>query len=253
MRLFETKPKCPYCNATLPAKPTRKQKCPNCAQPILVRQGELVTEERAEIIDWLARLETFGITQRDLDRQRSQLTRQFGTQASVHDTFWRILNNLILQYASDNAHLEAVYQQMADLLSSEGEDPTRFLVEAEKARRRSQPSPITAGKSLFLGEDQLEYVHKLRQAGKLDQAEELLLKAEPSPAVLDELRKVASSKARAAKKNGDWGAVIRYLEGYTAYANQSREYCVRTVNQEPPGHTDSDSKLLKEAKQRLEN
>ena len=78
-----------------------------------------------------------------------------------------------------------------------------------------------------------------------------VMKAEPSPAVLDELRKIASKRARGAKKAGDWHAVVQYLEGYTAYAEECRDHCIKTVNAEPPGHTKSDSKLLQEAKAKL--
>ncbi len=127
---------------------------------------------------------------------------------------------------------------------------------AEKVKPPASPQPseprdTSESKKVFLGQDELQYVRKLRKEGRLDQAEELLLKAEPSPAVLDELRKVASTRARAAKKDGDWGAVVQHLEGYTVYATQWREYCIKMVNQEPPSHTESDSKLLKEAKERL--
>ncbi len=106
-------------------------------------------------------------------------------------------------------------------------------------------------KHVFLGQDELQYVRKIRKEGKLDKAEELLLKAEPSAAVLDELRKVASTRARVAKRGGDWKAVVQHLEGYTLYATQWREYCIRMVNQEPPSHTESDYKLLQEAKGKL--
>ena len=79
----------------------------------------------------------------------------------------------------------------------------------------------------------------------------MLLKAEPSPAVLDELRKIASTRARVAKKDGNWEAVVQSLESYTTYANQWREHCLKIVNQEPPAHTESDAMLLQEAKDRL--
>ena len=110
---------------------------------------------------------------------------------------------------------------------------------------------MMAGKEVFLDQDGLKYVRRLRKEGRLSQAEELLLKAEPSAAVLDELRKVASTRARVAKRDGDWEAVVQHLEGYTVYASQWREYCVKMVNQEPPTHTESDTKLLQEAKERL--
>lgn len=104
---------------------------------------------------------------------------------------------------------------------------------------------------ICLGNEELSYVRRLRNKGKLKKAEELLLKADPSPAVLDELRKLASKRAREAKKNNNWSAVSQHLDGYTTYANRWREYCINIVNQEPPKHTDSDKKLLEEAKMKL--
>jgi hypothetical protein len=253
MGLFQKKPRCPNCNSTLQTKPARKQECPFCKQLILVRNGELVTEEEASIIDWLASLEYFGITRKEFDKQRNELSKKFGTKATVNDTVWQILNILVSNHANNDIALEQVYREMAKLVSGEGKDPIQYLLEAENVRKRRQdkPSQIQTEKQVFLGHDELKYVRGLRKEGELDKAEELLLKAEPSPAVLDELRKIASTRARAAKKDGDWKAVVQYLEGYTAYADQWRAHCIRMVNQEPPAHTENDAVLLREAKERL--
>lgn len=104
-------------------------------------------------------------------------------------------------------------------------------------------------KSIFLDHDGLAQIRKLRSEGKLDEADRILYSAEPSPAVLDELRKNASLRAKQAKKDGNWQAVIDYLEGYTSYANEHRDECIKMANAEPPGHTKSDLKLLESAKQ----
>lgn len=101
---------------------------------------------------------------------------------------------------------------------------------------------------VFLGHEELANVRKLRNAGKLEEAEEILLNGEPSSAVLDELRKIASAKAKLAKKAGNWEAVIEYLESYTNYSHKWRWYCLKMVNQEPPSHTEQDEKLLKLAR-----
>ena len=101
-----------------------------------------------------------------------------------------------------------------------------------------------------MGHDELAFVRRLRNQGELDKAEEFLQKAEPSPTVLDELRKTASAKAKIAKKNGDWEAVIQHLNSYIDYANKWREHCIKMVNQEPPAHSDRDNKLLIEAKKK---
>ena len=102
-----------------------------------------------------------------------------------------------------------------------------------------------------MGHEELSEVRALRKVGDLDRAERILLNGEPTPAVLDELRKIASTRARQAKKASDWQAVIGHLEGYTIYADRHRQYCIRTVNQEPPDHTKSDLKLLQAARQKV--
>jgi hypothetical protein len=103
----------------------------------------------------------------------------------------------------------------------------------------------------FLDREQQAYIRSLLAEGDLDQAEGLLLGAEPSPAVLDGLRKIASARARRAKKAGDWQAVLEHLEGYTAYAEECREHCMITVNQALPSHTKRDRTLLEKAKAKL--
>lgn len=247
---FQRKPKCPNCDAVLQAKPTRKQDCPYCKKSIFVRDGELVTEEQATILDWSVTLESFGISRKAFDEQRNKLSKKFGAQASVNDTLWQIFNNLIITKTTNRGVLEQVFREMARLVSSEGKDPTPYLVEAEKIRNGSTDKQHRSKKQVFLGHDELKYVRGLRKEGKLEKAEQLLLKAEPSPAVLDELRKIASARAKAAKKNSDWVAVVTSLESYTTYANEWREYCIKMANQAPPELTESDALLLKEAKEK---
>jgi len=251
MGLFQKKPRCPNCNSVLQAKPGRKQECPYCKKYIFVRDGELVTKEQATILNWLNTLECLGITRKDFDEQRGKLSKKLGIQASVNDTLWRIFNNLIISIECDKVAMEQVYREMAKLVSSEGKDPTPYLVEAEKIRKQRSDELVQTDKQVFLGHDELKYIRNLRKEGKLDKAEELLIKAEPSPAVLDELRKIASKRAKVAKNNSDWEAVVQFLESYTTYANRWREHCKNMVSQEPPAHTESDIKLLQEAKNRL--
>ena len=254
MGLFQRKARCPTCGSKLQKRPKRKQKCPHCGNLILVRSGQLVTEKEASIADYLARIEGFGVSRRDFDSAEKELSKRFGQSASVNDTVWSILNQLVGRYASDSVTSERIYREMAALVSREGRDPTPYLVEAEQARSRWEVRREARPKRkaiVFLGHDELAYVRGLRKGGKLEEAEKLLLRAEPSPAVLDELRKNASIKAREAKKRGDWQAVVRHLEGYSAYARGCREECIKMVNQEPPRHTETDMKRLEEAKAKL--
>lgn len=110
--------------------------------------------------------------------------------------------------------------------------------------------PNNSGR-IFLDQEGLARVRQLRQEGKLDDAEATLMRAEPSAAVLNELRLISSKRARTAKKQSDWAAVVQHLESYTEFAQQHRDECIRLVNQEPPLHTQSDQHLLEEARSRL--
>ncbi len=120
--------RCPYCGAVLEPKPKRGKKCTHCGEKFLVRKGAPVTQAEAAVRDWLRYLEQFRITRRDFDRHQAELTQQFGQQASVNDTVWRILNSLIVE--TRNPHtLQGVYREMARLANQEGKDPKPYDVE----------------------------------------------------------------------------------------------------------------------------
>lgn len=117
-------------------------------------------------------------------------------------------------------------------------------------KRDTGSEPNNSGR-IFLDHEGLARVRRLRQEGKLDDAEAMLVRAEPSAAVLDELRLISSKRARSAKKQSDWAAVVQHLESYMEFAEQHRDECIRLVNQEPPEHTESDQRLLKEVRAHL--
>jgi len=131
MPVFGGKPTCPYCKRVLETAPTRKTRCAHCARYILVRAGRLVTEDEATTTDWLARAGHLGVSRRDFDRHREELSKKFGTHATVNDTIWRILNVLIGR-AGDAATLRFVYSEMAALAATEGKDPKPYLAEGLK-------------------------------------------------------------------------------------------------------------------------
>ena len=106
-------------------------------------------------------------------------------------------------------------------------------------------------KPYFLDQEKLAAIGRLSVKGEYDIVDKILLISKPSPAVLDQLRKNASRKARYAKKSGDWRKVIEYLEEYTTYANRWKMFCIQSVNQEPPTHTNKDLDLLKLAKEKV--
>ena len=165
--LFKKKPRCPYCGEILDPAPKRKKKCPHCAQYILVRKGELLTEEEAKIRDWLGFLEQFSISRKDFDKHRAGLTKRFGSQASVNDTVWGILNALVSK-TKDIHTLQNVYFEMERLASQEGKDPKPYVAERLKIEllvlqregvktvrivgcgyRTDDPSGCSAGKALW--------------------------------------------------------------------------------------------------------
>jgi hypothetical protein len=92
-------------------------------------------------------------------------------------------------------------------------------------------------KSRFLDHEALARVRRLRKEGNLDKAERILLRGEPSPAVLDKLRTIASERARTAKNEGDWQAVIRHLEAYSNYAQQWKQHCIESEPRATSSHS----------------
>lgn len=130
-KLFQRKPKCPYCQKTLDVEPRRKSKCPHCTHIILVRHGQLVTEDEAGTQDALARLQSLGVTRRDFDETRKKLSKEFGSEASVNDTVWRILNKTVAGTRELSARRWA-YLEMAHVVSTKGRDPKPYLREAHK-------------------------------------------------------------------------------------------------------------------------
>ena len=91
-----------------------------------MRHGNLLTQEQAEVGDWLNRVEYLGIARQHFDRHRQELAKQFGFAPSVNDTIWRVLNSLIVPGRS-HQELRFVYQEMADFVCKEGKDPRRPL------------------------------------------------------------------------------------------------------------------------------
>ena len=125
------KTKCPYCKEVLAQKPKRKKKCSHCGKPIYVRKGRLMTEDEATTQEWLGFLSQFGITRKCFESHRKSLTMQFGFEAPVYDTIWRVLNSLVTPKRSRES-LQAVYWLMARLVRGEGKDPKPYLAQAVK-------------------------------------------------------------------------------------------------------------------------
>lgn len=119
---------CPYCNQALDPKPKRKKNCPHCNGTIYVSKGKLLTEEGKFIDVWVNRLDEHGVTPGQFQIERQRLSKQFGFQASLNDTVWRILNTLVTKDA------EKAYDLMATLAREENKIPTPYLAESAKHR-----------------------------------------------------------------------------------------------------------------------
>jgi hypothetical protein len=131
MRLFNKKTKCPNCGNELEKKPTRKKKFPHCSKNIFVRQGELITEEQAEIMDQVRYLEQYGASQKMFEEARKELSEHFGFQASVRDTLWQMMNSLISQQERA-IEKELLYVHMGYFIEEEGKDPAPLIEQAMK-------------------------------------------------------------------------------------------------------------------------
>lgn len=119
------KQKCPNCNQVLDIEIKRKRKCPLCGQYISVRNGKLLTDQDKKIEYWLERLTKYKITKKEYDKERRALRKQFGSDPSVNDVLWRLLN--IVASKDKRAYLD-----MKSLALDEERDPTPYLEEFHK-------------------------------------------------------------------------------------------------------------------------
>lgn len=123
-------PTCPYCGVALEKAPKRKTSCPACHQPILVRNGRLLTEKRVEMEGWIASLEYLGVTESAFEKRSQELSRRFGQRASLRDTAWSFLNGAVGK--GDWRHHERIYLHMARIVESEGKSAAEFYAEARR-------------------------------------------------------------------------------------------------------------------------
>jgi DNA-directed RNA polymerase subunit RPC12/RpoP len=124
---------CPYCKQPLEKAIKRKTPCPHCGSVIFVRQGELVTEEEAQILDWLKRLEPFGLNKKNFEQEREMLCERFMTKASVNDTVWSFLNSWVGAHKISQ-ETKMAYYEMARLVDIEGKDPRPYISAALRSQ-----------------------------------------------------------------------------------------------------------------------
>ena len=181
----KSEPICPHCGGVLEKKPQRKKKCPLCRNYIYIRTSPtnsdkvLVTEEGAKKIDWLKKLENYGITEKHFDDQKNKLSKQFGCVANNRDIIHTLFNKLILKN-SDFHTLQMIYYEHALFLNEEGEDCFKILQLANKMDLlRYKQSEIDIEKvKIISGEESCSFCQQLN--GKIYSIEEAL-KTMPLP------------------------------------------------------------------------
>ena len=105
-----------------------------------VRAGEPYTAKQVKDYDflrlWLGRLETdYGISKAAFERDREDLSNQFGFRASSSDTVWKVLNSQITKIRTyPTEEHRSLYLDMADFVRSEGKDPRPHLQSANNVQ-----------------------------------------------------------------------------------------------------------------------
>jgi len=117
---------CPYCRVQLSRVPKRRTACPSCGRPMCVRKGQLCAEDQARAIDWGLRLQIDASSFRDA---REKLSAAYGRQASVSDTVWSLMQD-VLQRSSSWHERKMIYFHMARFLWEEKRDSLRLQREA---------------------------------------------------------------------------------------------------------------------------
>lgn len=136
-------PVCPYCEGLLEKIPQRKKKCPKCGNYICIRTSPgtqrrlLATKDEADEIGnlrhkryekqkWLDTLREFGVTKRDYEKYRTGLVKEWSKEPDQRDVFWRIFNDLAVNYG-DLQDKARIYYEMALFLDEEGKDFSEVL------------------------------------------------------------------------------------------------------------------------------
>jgi DNA-directed RNA polymerase subunit RPC12/RpoP len=127
-----TEATCPHCNHALDKMPGRKKKCPHCGNFMFVRtrprdeQRVLVTEDQAEQIEeqWSIVNGTHGeylAEKKRVSEEKARLAKRFGKEPSDNDVAWSMLNQDMMEYASQQnwGLFRNAKFQMAEILRKE--------------------------------------------------------------------------------------------------------------------------------------
>jgi len=123
---------CPHCTHILDKMPGRKKKCPHCGEFIFVRtrpsdeQRVLVTEVQAQEIEeqWSIVNGTHGEyvdAKKRFSDEKAKLAERFGREPSENDVTWSMLNQELIEHASQQnwGLFRNAKMQMADIYRKE--------------------------------------------------------------------------------------------------------------------------------------
>ena len=154
-------PVCPYCGSIFETPPTRKRKCPYCRNTIYIRDGEIVTEERAGEIDreyaaryefdkWVGRVRSNGIDEALLDR------RMTARSMTYRDAVWSLLNERLISIMNTNnwSAMKMLYLTMAEIRAEANKEFQSLQRQAAECELRDykQSRVVTKVKILTAGD-----------------------------------------------------------------------------------------------------
>lgn len=159
---------CPHCKNIISQKIQRKKRCPFCGNDIYVRSKQKIfsssflNKEDAVAMDWLKKLEDFGIKDNDFINKRKELSEKFRKEAKSTDVIWSLFNKLILK-TKDLCLLKAIYYNMALFLNEGGKDCFAILQQSAKMElmRFKQEDFIEKVKILTTGKDSCKACQRL--------------------------------------------------------------------------------------------
>lgn len=131
-----------------------------CRRPMFVRrypdtiQRLLVTEGEAKEIDnlwhkryekgkWMDDLQQYGIGEKDYEKQRAKLAKDWRREPNQRDVFWSIFNTLVVN-RRDLQERASIYYSMALFLNEEGKDFSGVLEEHHRTVLRDLKQRGTA-------------------------------------------------------------------------------------------------------------
>ncbi len=73
-----------------------------------------------EVNKWEKNLERYGITNKQFEKEKKELSKKFKKEASDSDVTWSLFNKLLIKSVSDFQKLSSIYYDMAIFLNEEG-------------------------------------------------------------------------------------------------------------------------------------